>query len=303
MKISSTVNAKTRRLICGILTCCSIGLLAGGISGYASVSPCTSSTTSSPQPLNGLNPLVPVKSTTQPHGITALHLRYLGQDVSEANSQDIKGGSPPSGTTTSPPPTTPPTSWVPPPNYTMTTPTTTLTTTLNGGTFVSADGNASVTIPLGVTVYTTSGQITITPANTSPVPPSNAKSLGLYYDFEPNDAIFPSPVIITISYNSANLPAGTDQSKIYIASLDTSTSQWFTVPSKVNQENRTVTASVSYFTYFSAMMPVTSGVSSSKWVILVIIGGAIIVVGLIYSMFFRQRRGAQSKTKKNKHKS
>ena len=301
MKISSTVNAKTRRLICGILTCCSIGLLAGGISGYASVSP---STTSSPQPPNGLHPLVPVKSTTQPHGIIPLHVRYLGQDVSEANSQDIKGRPPPSGTTTSPPPTTPPTSWVPPPNYTMTTPTTTLTTALNGGTFVSADGNASVTIPLGVTVYTTSGQITITPANTSPVPPSNAKSLGLYYyDFEPNDAVFSSPVIITISYNSANLPAGTDQSKIYIASWDTSTSQWFTIPSKVNQENHTVTASVSYFTYFSAMITVTSGVSSSKWVILVIIGGAIIVVGLICLMFFRQRRGAQSKTNTKKYKS
>ena len=162
------------------------------------------------------------------------------------------------------------------------------------GTFVSTDGNAMVTIPNGCVGYTPSGApvdaITVTPINTPPALPAHANSLGLYYEFGPIGATFNNPVTITIKYDTSNLPAGTDQSKLYIAWWDTTTGQWNALPSLVDPANHTITASSTHFTIYSALAPVTPAGGLSSWVILVIIAGSVIIIGSIALIIILQRR-------------
>ena len=143
------------------------------------------------------------------------------------------------------------------PSATTTTPPVTTTVPVispNVGTFVSADGNALVTIPDGCAGQTTSGQsvmaITVTPVNNPPAPPANANSLGLYYEFGPTGATFNSPVSISLKYDPSALPAGTDQSKLYVAFWDAGNNRWVDVPSVVDQGNHTITVSVPLHHFF-----------------------------------------------------
>jgi len=180
---------------------------------------------------------------------------------------------------------------------TTTTPVVTLskqitTTTPMTGTFVSHDGYASVTIPSGVLGYTASGsalfEISVVPVSTPPALPSDVKGLGLYYDFGPSGSTFSSPITITLTYNPSRLPAGADQSKLYIAWWNTSTGQWVSLPSVVDQVNHTITASVTHFTIYSALVPVTPARGLNPWVIVGIVGG-LIVIGLVIWMVTRRR--------------
>jgi ZU5 domain. len=167
------------------------------------------------------------------------------------------------------------------------------TTTPMTGTFMSHDGNASVTIPSGVLGYTASGSplfaITVVPVSTPPSLPSDVKGLGLYYDFGPSGSTFNGPITITLTYNPSRLPAGADQSKLYIAWWDTSTGQWVSLPGVVDQINHTITASVTHFTIYSALVPVTSAGGLSPWAIVGIIVVGLIVIGLVIWMVIRRR--------------
>jgi len=176
--------------------------------------------------------------------------------------------------------------------------TTITTTTTTPGTFVSSDSVASIFIPSGVIGHDASGaafsQITITPVTNPPTPPSNANGIGLYYDFEPSGATFTDPINITIKYDPLALPAGADQSKLYIAWWDTTTGEWINLPSVVDQVNHTITARVTHFTTYSAFIPKTPG-SKNGWVIGGISGG-IIIIGLLIWFVIRRKRVIQPTT-------
>jgi Domain of unknown function (DUF2341)/Cadherin-like beta sandwich domain/Divergent InlB B-repeat domain len=211
---------------------------------------------------------------------------------------------PPVSTTTT---TTPVTTATTTPVVTTTTPSVTttvppVTTTApvistNTGTFTSADGNAMVTIPAGCTGQTASGQsvtaVTVTPVNNPPAPSANADSLGLYYEFGPTGATFSSPVTITLKYNPSTLPAGTDQSKLYLAYWDAGNNRWVSVPSVVDQANHTITASVEHFTLYSAMAAVTTTNGLSPWVIAAIVVVSLIIIGFgAWMIIYRRRKTA-----------
>jgi hypothetical protein len=186
-------------------------------------------------------------------------------------------------------PTTVPTT-TPTATTSVTTPVTTPTTT--PGTFVSSDSDVSVTIPSGVIGYTTTGatfsQITITPVTSPPAPPDDANGIGLCYDFGPNGATFSDTINITIKYDPLTLPAGADQSKLYIAWWDTTTGKWISLSSVVDLVNHTITAKVTHFTNYSALTPKTPA-GGLTWVIMGISGG-IVVISLIIWMVIRRRR-------------
>jgi PKD repeat protein len=201
-------------------------------------------------------------------------------------------------TTTAPPTTTTTTTTTV--AITTTLPTTTTTTvpvvTTETGTFVSADGKASVMIPSGSLGYTASGAavtaITVTPVNNPPSVPDDIKGLGLYYEFGPTGATFSSPVSITLKYDPSAVPAGIDQSKLYIAYWDAGNNHWVSVPSVVDTVNHTITASVTHFTLYSAMAAAPSN-ATSAWVIAAIAVVSLVIIGFgTWIIIYRRRKTA-----------
>jgi hypothetical protein len=110
----------------------------------------------------------------------------------------------------------------------------------------------------------------------------------LCYDFGPNGATFSDTINITIKYDPLTLPAGADQSKLYIAWWDTTTGKWISLSSVVDLVNHTITAKVTHFTNYSALTPKTPA-GGLTWVIMGISGG-IVVISLIIWMVIRRRR-------------
>jgi hypothetical protein len=116
--------------------------------------------------------------------------------------------------------------------------------------------------------------------------------LGLYYDFGPTGTTFSNPVNVSLKYDPATLPAGTDQSKLYIAWWDTSTGQWISLPSVVDLVNHTITASVTHFTLYSALAPIPHSKGLSPWVVVGIVAASLIIIGLIAWVVTRRRKAA-----------
>jgi hypothetical protein len=134
--------------------------------------------------------------------------------------------------------------------------------------------------------------ITVTPVSSPGAPPADVNALGLYYDFGPSGTTFSSPINITLKYDPAALPAGADQSMLYIAWWDISAGQWVSLPCIVDPVNHTVTAAVSHFTIYSVLAPVTATGGISPWKITGIVAGSLIIIGLIMWIVMRRRRTA-----------
>jgi hypothetical protein len=134
--------------------------------------------------------------------------------------------------------------------------------------------------------------ITVTPVSSPGSPPADVNALGLYYDFGPSGTTFSSLINITLKYDPAALPAGADQSMLYIAWWDISAGQWVSLPCIVDPVNHTVTATVSHFTIYSVLAPVTATGGISALAIVGIVAGSLIIIGLIVWMMMRRRRTA-----------
>jgi hypothetical protein len=68
---------------------------------------------------------------------------------------------------------------------------------------------------------------------------------------------FNKPVTIHVSYAAADV-AGLDESKLVLYYFDTTAHQWVSLPSTVDVENKTVTASsVNHFSLYGLMAPTT----------------------------------------------
>jgi hypothetical protein len=127
-----------------------------------------------------------------------------------------------------------------------------------GAPAVSSDKMASIWIEAGNRVLTAAGtkltQITILPVSAPPTP-SESQILILAYEFTPAGASFGSPVTLTLKYDLAQLPAGVDPSRLYVALWETSTNGWSSLPSTVDISNSSVTAKISRFSIYAIMAP------------------------------------------------
>jgi len=121
---------------------------------------------------------------------------------------------------------------------------------------LSADGRARVSIEPGVRGLTMQGipltEIGLALLENPPGSPLDSRSVSLTYELSPPGAVFDQPVEITLSFFPADLNGSVANPEIFIAWWDISTGQWITLPSSIDNINKTVTARVDHFIPFMA---------------------------------------------------
>lgn len=109
----------------------------------------------------------------------------------------------------------------------------------NGGTVVTSDAAASITIPPGALGANTT--ISITPTTSHPT-----GSTGTVYDFGPSGTQFSSPVTIIFNYKDADIVGA--EANMQMAYVDNG--KWVTIPSTVDAANNKLSGTVNHFTNF-----------------------------------------------------
>ena len=167
-----------------------------------------------------------------------------------------------------------------PPVTTTTTTTTTTTVTGTGtvnvtndvtasGEFIgpvtlsSADNNATINIPAGISGTTSDGQpltsITVTKLSELPAPlPAGENIISTPYEFGPSGAQFSSPISMTFTYDPTKLASGVPETSLVIAYYSVSEGQWVTLGGVVDTVNHTITVQVNHFTAFAVITGVTT---------------------------------------------
>jgi hypothetical protein len=123
----------------------------------------------------------------------------------------------------------------------------------------SADNLATVAIEAGTKGLTGTGskltQLTIVPTSTPPAPPAGAQAVIEAYEIGPSGAIFDQPAKISLKYDAALLPAGTDQYGMYMAWWDITNNQWVRLVSSVDVANQIVTVATGHLSLFALIVP------------------------------------------------
>jgi len=100
--------------------------------------------------------------------------------------------------------------------------------------------------------------ITVRPATPAELPLSlgprrDSIVSGTLYDFGPDGLVFDPPAVITLEYDPLNLPAGTDESRLGVARID-SVLTAIPVLARDTVAN-TISAQVDHFTFFGVVLP------------------------------------------------
>lgn len=122
-------------------------------------------------------------------------------------------------------------------------------------TATSEDELCTLTIPEGTVGLTADleplTEITMVIMDEPPLPPEDANIIGLAYDFGPDRATFDPSIILTWSYDPADIPEGIAEDTLVIAYYDETAGEWVELECVVDAENNTITALVSHFTTFA----------------------------------------------------
>jgi len=127
-------------------------------------------------------------------------------------------------------------------------------------TIESRDGEVSIDIAAGTVGLDEDGrplsEITITRGEDPPASPAGTDMIGVPYNFGPDGATFNPPVTITFKFSSSQLPLGTDAEDLSIYYFNPG-GEWVELAASditIDPDTGTITARVSHFTYFSAIV-------------------------------------------------
>jgi len=122
------------------------------------------------------------------------------------------------------------------------------------------DHKLTINIPKRTTVLDAKGRlitnIKITTDEAPPVLPEGFHIIGLAYKFEPSGITFDPEMILTYAYDPSEIPGDIAEENLFFAYHDEEAGEWVELPSTVDLENNTVTASVPHFTSFAVIGPV-----------------------------------------------
>ncbi len=85
--------------------------------------------------------------------------------------------------------------------------------------------------------------------------PTDGVLVGDVYDFKPDGATFDPPLPLSLPYDAATLPEGTDETELVVALYDPDVQDWIALPSTVNRKDMVVETEVSHFSEFAVMAP------------------------------------------------
>ncbi len=74
------------------------------------------------------------------------------------------------------------------------------------------------------------------------------------FEFGPHGATFDAPLTISLPYDPAALPAGSDEASLKVAYWNAAASDWEVLPSEVDKAARTVNARTSHFSVYQAVL-------------------------------------------------
>lgn len=140
-----------------------------------------------------------------------------------------------------------------------------------GGTVIADHGNVTLVFPAGA--VTTSTPISVTPL--APLTPPPSGYAGSRYELGPTGTQFAQPVMLTIPYSPAALPAGLDPSQLFLYTLVGSTWQ-VSQGSYPDTVAHTVTGPI---THFSQWMPCYGGCYNTSSVYLTTRGAFTVPAG------------------------
>ena len=119
----------------------------------------------------------------------------------------------------------------------------------------SPDGKITITIPEGTVVLDKNGNplqtLTVDVDPNPSCPPPDGAYIILPYNLGPAGATFNPAITLTWHYDQADIPAGVVEKDLIVAYCDKNTGQWVPVPSAVDVNTNTMTATVSHFTTFA----------------------------------------------------
>lgn len=81
------------------------------------------------------------------------------------------------------------------------------------------------------------------------------------FEFGPHGETFDAPVTISLPYDPAGLPAGTDEDALQVAYWNAAAGDWEPLPSRVSRADRTVSAETSHFSVYQAVLGATPAAS------------------------------------------
>ncbi len=141
--------------------------------------------------------------------------------------------------------------------------------TLSNGTLtsakelVSAGSAIELDFAANTTTSLTSGQqLKIEPLSSQPAAPDGSGIIEVY-SFEPENSTFSPPVTLKLKYDQDKLPAGMDETSLYIAQLE-QTGKWIALTSSVDKSSNTVSTQLSHFSVYGLigrLTPISSVVT------------------------------------------
>jgi hypothetical protein len=163
----------------------------------------------------------------------------------------------------------------------------------------SSDGSIRINISANTTALGPDTEpldsIVIAPSYTAPTPGKGYQVVAAY-NCKPDSASFVPAIELTLSYNPANLPAGSNETKLVVAYFDNAhpAGKLITDNLTIDTNNHTVTFHTSHFCDFAILAPAASegGASTSSLPLIIALGT--IALGLVLMMIAVIRKWRQS---------
>lgn len=106
--------------------------------------------------------------------------------------------------------------------------------TIASSTLTSSDGRITIGIPAGTKAISSTGalveSISVSTPSSPPPPPTGKNIVGVPFEVGPSGTSFDQLVTLTFPVDLKTLPQGTDPNSVVVAYFNTTTAQWFSLP-------------------------------------------------------------------------
>lgn len=189
--------------------------------------------------------------------------------------------------------------------------------TMASSTLTSSDGRIAIGIPAGTRAVSATGtlveSISVSTPSSPPPPPAGKNIVGAPFEVGPTGTSFDQLVTLTFPVDLTTLPPGTDPNSAVVAYFNTTTAQWFSLPTTFvpagpgGTSAATFQATTTHLTTFAILVsrptatgqqppvtPPTGGATAgpgggTNWLLIYVIIAALIAAIIVYLVWRRRR--------------